>query len=79
VFAKINKPEFLEHVVKVGNYFRKRLEGLQSPLIREVRGQGLIIGVDIDLEKGLASFSVVLPFVTRHTKHNIFPCFGQLA
>jgi len=61
VFAKINKPEFLEHVVKVGNYFRKRLEGLHSPLIREVRGQGLIIGVDIDLEKGLAPFFVSLP------------------
>jgi acetylornithine/succinyldiaminopimelate/putrescine aminotransferase len=57
VFKKINKPEFLEHVTEVGKYLRKRIEGLKSPLVKDVRGRGLILGVDLDLAKGSLFFS----------------------
>jgi len=51
VLGKINKPGFLEHVTSIGDYFRKGIERLGHPLVREVRGRGLILGVDIDLAK----------------------------
>jgi len=39
----------LPHIDKMGRYFHAGLEGLQKqfPFIREVRGQGLMIGVDL--------------------------------
>lgn len=41
--------ELLPHIEKMGFYFRAGLEELQKqfPFIREVRGQGLMIGVDL--------------------------------
>jgi acetylornithine/N-succinyldiaminopimelate aminotransferase len=41
----------LEHVRDVGNYFRKRLEGLQAELrvIREVRGEGCILAAELEV------------------------------
>jgi acetylornithine/N-succinyldiaminopimelate aminotransferase len=41
--------ELLPHIHEMGCYFRAKLEELQKqfPFIREVRGQGLIIGVDL--------------------------------
>jgi acetylornithine/N-succinyldiaminopimelate aminotransferase len=41
--------ELLPHIEKMGGYFRAALEDLQRPFpfIREVRGQGLMIGVDL--------------------------------
>jgi ornithine--oxo-acid transaminase len=35
----------------LGDYFLQQLRGLNSPLIREVRGRGLWIGVDFDPQK----------------------------
>ena len=37
-----------ERSAQLGDYFMGRLRALNSPLIREVRGKGLLIGVDID-------------------------------
>ncbi len=39
----------LPHIDKMGHYFRARLDDLQKqfPFIREVRGQGLMIGADL--------------------------------
>ncbi len=37
-----------ERAATLGERFRSRLCGLQSPIIREVRGRGLLIGVEID-------------------------------
>jgi acetylornithine/LysW-gamma-L-lysine aminotransferase len=34
---------------EMGEYFRERLEEINSPLIREVRGMGLMIGVDFKI------------------------------
>ena len=33
---------------RLGTYFRQRLETIQSPYIREIRGRGLFIGVELD-------------------------------
>ena len=36
-----------QRAAEVGVYFLERLRGLQSPLIRDVRGLGLMIGVEL--------------------------------
>lgn len=38
-----------ERAAEMGAYFRERLEEINSPLIREVRGIGLMIGVEIKI------------------------------
>ena len=38
----------------LGQYFRAGLKDLQSPLIKEIRGKGLLIGVEIKKEHGKA-------------------------
>ncbi|CAJ1948938.1 unnamed protein product [Sphenostylis stenocarpa] len=51
VFDKISKPEFLSSVSKKGLYFKEllkqKLGGNQH--VKEIRGVGLIIGVDLDV------------------------------
>lgn len=49
VFDRITQPGFLANVTANGDYFRERLRLLNSPHILEVRGAGLMIGVDLDL------------------------------
>ena len=39
---------------ELGSYFKGRLHALDSPYIREIRGQGLLIGVEIKPEYGSA-------------------------
>jgi acetylornithine aminotransferase len=50
VFRQISAPSFLEEVRKVGEYFKQRLLDLKDryPFIREVRGRGLILGIELD-------------------------------
>jgi acetylornithine/LysW-gamma-L-lysine aminotransferase len=43
--------DMLEHVNKTGKYFREQLSSLQSPLLLEVRGKGLMIGLAVITEK----------------------------
>jgi acetylornithine/N-succinyldiaminopimelate aminotransferase len=47
----ISEPSFLEHVNGIGNHLTRRLEALKSrhAVIREVRGRGLMVGVDLDV------------------------------
>jgi len=49
VLEILERPGFLERVGKVGAYFRAQLEKLQGelPLIREVRGQGLMLAAEL--------------------------------
>ncbi|MCU0572079.1 MAG: aspartate aminotransferase family protein [Syntrophobacteraceae bacterium] len=50
VLETISNPDFLDHVRSVGGYLAGRLEELRSRhgLVREVRGRGLILGLDLD-------------------------------
>lgn len=41
----------VENSAKLGDYMMEQLRGINSPLIREVRGKGLWIGVDFDPAK----------------------------
>jgi acetylornithine/succinyldiaminopimelate/putrescine aminotransferase len=48
----IMKDGILENVGKVGSYFIKRLHELKnrSSIVKEIRGRGLIIGMEISIE-----------------------------
>lgn len=50
VFNRISDPKFLQHVVETGNYLMERLSEINSPHIKEVRGRGLMIGVELDID-----------------------------
>nr|PZN55835.1 MAG: hypothetical protein DIU68_07605 [Chloroflexota bacterium] len=47
VLERVSQPEFLAHVSEVGEYLRERLEEINSPLVKEVRGRGLMIGLEL--------------------------------
>jgi len=51
VLKRISEPAFLARVRAVGAYFREELETLQRqyPLVREVRGRGLILGMELEV------------------------------
>ncbi len=42
----------IENARQMGEYFLERLEEIPSPHIREVRGRGLLIGVELKSEAG---------------------------
>ena len=46
----LKRERVLKNVRKTGDYFRRRLLGLQKkhPMIREVRGRGLMLAIDLD-------------------------------
>jgi acetylornithine/N-succinyldiaminopimelate aminotransferase len=50
VFRQISAASFLEEVRRVGEYFKQRLLDLKDryPFISEVRGRGLILGIELD-------------------------------
>ena len=47
VLEEFERRDLLGHVREVGGYFKARLEALESPKIREVRGLGLMLGVEL--------------------------------
>jgi acetylornithine/N-succinyldiaminopimelate aminotransferase len=50
VFDRIANPAFLSNVRETGTYLMERLEEVNSPHIKEVRGRGLMVGVELDLD-----------------------------
>ena len=52
VVGRIAQPEFLADVRAKGDYLVDMLEELNSPHIQEVRGKGLLVGVQMDTEVG---------------------------
>jgi len=42
--------KLVERSAKLGDYFLAKLRSLRTPLIREVRGRGLWIGIDLVVE-----------------------------
>jgi acetylornithine/succinyldiaminopimelate/putrescine aminotransferase len=49
VLERISAPHFLHHVQEVGSYLWERLSELHSPHILEVRGRGLMLGLELDI------------------------------
>ena len=50
VLNRISDPKFLAHVTSTGNYLMERLAEINSPHIKEVRGRGLMVGVEMDID-----------------------------
>lgn len=50
VLNRVSQPEFLEHVAEVGEYLKDRLSEINSPLVKEVRGTGLMIGFELTVD-----------------------------
>jgi acetylornithine/succinyldiaminopimelate/putrescine aminotransferase len=48
----VNKADFLAGVRAKGDYLKERLEEVNSPLITEVRGKGLMVGADLAIPAG---------------------------
>jgi predicted acetylornithine/succinylornithine family transaminase len=49
VFDRVSQPEFLAAVAENGAYLRRRLRELDNAHILEVRGEGLLVGVELDV------------------------------
>jgi ornithine--oxo-acid transaminase len=50
--AVIVEENLPENAARMGAYFKEQLEEINSPLIKEVRGRGLLIGVEMKPEAG---------------------------
>jgi acetylornithine/N-succinyldiaminopimelate aminotransferase len=50
VLERISQPEFLAQVREVGGYLKERLQEINSPLIKEVRGRGLMVGMEMTVD-----------------------------
>ena len=70
VLKRINNPAFLQHVAEVGAYLQKGVESLDTPHIKEVRGMGLMVGVEMDIPAA--------PLIDEGYKHGlIFTSAGE--
>ncbi len=47
--AKVSQPAFLERVQDKGVYLQEKLAEINSPHIVDVRGQGLLLGIELDI------------------------------
>jgi acetylornithine/N-succinyldiaminopimelate aminotransferase len=63
VVERISQPQFLENVREVGDYLMDRLQEINSPLITEVRGRGLMIGVEFKID--------VAPIIEKGYQHGL--------
>jgi len=52
VVDRVSNPEFLADVKEKGEYLMELLAELNSPHILEIRGRGLIVGIEMDIEAG---------------------------
>lgn len=52
VVSRIAEPAFLGAVKDKGDYLKELLEELNSPHITDIRGSGLLVGVEMDIEVG---------------------------
>ncbi|MBF0388816.1 MAG: acetylornithine transaminase [Desulfamplus sp.] len=54
VLSIISQPKFLQDCRENGEYFREKLNSLKHnhPVIKDVRGKGLLVGMELDIEAG---------------------------
>lgn len=51
VLSTVNTPEFLASVKEKGEYLKEQILGMNSNLVKGVRGMGLMLGIAVDPEK----------------------------
>lgn len=49
VLGRINAPAFLAHVTAMGTYLQEKLAAIQSSHITDIRGRGLMVGLQLDI------------------------------
>lgn len=52
VVERVSQPEFLADVREKGEYLIELIAELNSPHVVEIRGKGLLVGVELDIEAG---------------------------
>jgi ornithine--oxo-acid transaminase len=52
----IEQDGLVERAMELGDYFLTRLKGISSPLIKETRGKGLMIGIEVHPERVTARY-----------------------
>ena len=52
VVRRISQPAFLAEVRRKGEVLKERLQEINSPHVLEVRGQGLLLGLQLDIPAG---------------------------
>ncbi|MCG8617923.1 MAG: aspartate aminotransferase family protein [Desulfobacterales bacterium] len=57
VLSIVSAPDFLKNVEATGDYFRARLTDLKErfPKVKEIRGKGLLVGMELNTDSGLAA------------------------
>ncbi|MFN8378674.1 MAG: aspartate aminotransferase family protein [Anaerolineae bacterium] len=63
VVERISQPEFLAQVQETGHYLKERLQEINSPLIEDVRGVGLMVGVELNVD--------VAPAIQKGYEHGL--------
>ncbi len=63
VLRRVSDPDLLAHVAGMGSMLKERLTALSSPHVREVRGLGLMIGLELDIEAA--------PVIERGLEHGL--------
>ncbi len=48
VFQRLRDPAFLAHVQEAGAYLMERLRAAELPGVKEIRGRGLLVGIEIE-------------------------------
>lgn len=64
----------IEHAAKMGDYFQAALKRIESPLIKEVRGRGLLIGLEINSPYSAHDICLKLldhGILTKETHHTV--------
>jgi predicted acetylornithine/succinylornithine family transaminase len=63
VLERVSQPEFLAHVRETGAYLMERLSEINSPLVKEVRGRGLMVGLELTVP--------AIPLIREGFKHGV--------
>lgn len=76
----IEEHKIVDHVGKVGNYLKQKLQELQDkyPLIGEVRGKGLMIGLELVREKKEPAVNEILKLFENTKKRGLLIGKGGL-
>ena len=67
--------DYVTRAADLGDYFLEQLRQIRSPLIREVRGKGLLIGVEIDAARvsarALCEVLMARGILSKETHHTV--------